>query len=40
MAVFAGIAVGGTPDTTVLGTVDGEVPDARRQRAVDRFLGR
>jgi LCP family protein required for cell wall assembly len=37
-AVFAGLAVGGTPDTSVLGTVDGNVPDDRRQRAVERFL--
>ena len=38
MAVFAAMAVGGTPDTRVLGTVDGNVPDAKRQSAVRDFL--
>lgn len=37
-AVFAGLAIGGTPETSVLGTVDGNVPDERKQRAVERFL--
>ena len=40
-AVFAGIAVGGTPDTSVLGTVDGNVPDGQRdggRRALPRRL--
>lgn len=38
MAVFGSLAIGGTPETNVLGTVDGNVPDARRQAAVDRFM--
>ncbi len=38
MSVFANLAVRGTPDTTVLGTVSGEVPDALRQRQVEKFL--
>ena len=37
-AVFAGLAIGGTPETRVLGTVDGNVPEGRKQRAVARFL--
>ena len=37
-AVFAGLAIGGTPETRVLGTADGNVPDDRKQRAVERFL--
>jgi hypothetical protein len=38
MAVFGALAIGGTPETSVLGTVDGNVPDDRKQRAVERFL--
>jgi hypothetical protein len=38
MAVFAGLAIGGTPETRVLGTVDGNVPDALKQRRVAQFL--
>ena len=38
MAVFAGLAVGGTPETRVLGTPDGNVPEQRKARAVDQFL--
>lgn len=38
LAVFANLAVGGTPEPNVLGTVDGIVPEERRQRAVERFL--
>jgi LCP family protein required for cell wall assembly len=38
MAVFGGLAIGGDPETNVLGTVDGNVPDARRQAAVRRFM--
>ena len=37
-AVFAGLAIGGTPETSVLGTADGNVPEDRKQRAVERFL--
>ena len=37
-AVFAGLAIGGTPETSVLGTVDGNVPDDAKRRAVERFL--
>jgi len=36
--VFAAMAVGGSPRTRVLGTVSGEVPEARREREVRRFL--
>ena len=38
MAVFANLAVGGTPETRVLGTEDGNVPEERRARAVEKFL--
>jgi LCP family protein required for cell wall assembly len=38
MAVFGGMAIGGTPETRVLGTADGNVPDDRKARAVDTFL--
>jgi LCP family protein required for cell wall assembly len=38
MAVFAGLAIGGTPETNVLGAFDGNVPDSRRQAAVSRFM--
>jgi LCP family protein required for cell wall assembly len=38
MAVFASIAIGGTPETRVLGTESGEVPDALKQRRVEQFL--
>jgi LCP family protein required for cell wall assembly len=38
MAVFGGLAIGGTPETRVLGTVDGNVPEGRKDRAVERFL--
>ncbi len=38
MAVFGSIAVGGTPQTRVLGTENGEVPDALKQRRVEQFL--
>jgi LCP family protein required for cell wall assembly len=38
MAVFAGLTIGGTPETRVLGTPDGNVPEERRRRFVARFL--
>jgi LCP family protein required for cell wall assembly len=38
MAVFANLAVGGTPETRVLGTESGDVPDALKQRRVEQFL--
>jgi len=38
MGVFAALAVGGSPQTSVLGTESGVVPDAQRDRAVRRFL--
>ncbi len=38
MAVFGSLAIGGTPETRVLGTNDGNVPEDRRQRAVEKFL--
>jgi hypothetical protein len=31
------MAVGGTPSTHVLGTLDGNVPDALKQREVEAF---
>ena len=37
-AVIANLAIGGTPETHVLGTVSGEVPDDLRAREVRRFL--
>ena len=37
-AVFAGLAIGGTPETRVLGTTSGDVPDALKQRRVEQFL--
>jgi LCP family protein required for cell wall assembly len=38
MAVFANLAMGGTPETAVLGTPSGQVPESVRDRAVRRFL--
>ena len=38
MGVFANLSVRGTPETEVLGTVSGEVPEELRQRAVEKFL--
>ncbi|HWT94067.1 MAG TPA: LCP family protein [Solirubrobacteraceae bacterium] len=38
MAVFGSLATGGTPETNVLGTISGEVPEDRKQRAVSKFL--
>ncbi|HEV3000134.1 MAG TPA: LCP family protein [Solirubrobacteraceae bacterium] len=38
MAVFADLATRGTPETVVLGTLSGEVPDELRRRQVERFL--
>lgn len=38
MAVFGSLALGGTPETNVLGTISGEVPEDRKQRAVSKFL--
>ena len=38
MAVFANLAVGGTPETRVLGTPSGEVPEELKQRRVEQFL--
>ncbi len=37
-AVFASLAIGGTPDAVVLGTPSGEVPEELRQRRVRKFL--
>ena len=37
-AVIVNLAIGGTPETHVLGTVSGEVPDELRSREVRRFL--
>jgi LCP family protein required for cell wall assembly len=38
MGLLSAVGVGGTPETSVLGTPTGEVPEALRQRAVRRFL--
>lgn len=38
MAVFADLAVGGSPETNVLGTLDGNVPESRKSAAVRRFM--
>ena len=38
MAVFANLAVRGTPESAVLGTPSGEVPDALKDAAVEKFL--
>ena len=37
-AVIGNLAIGGTPDTRVLGTASGEVPDDVRRREVRRFV--
>jgi len=36
--VFAGLAIGGSPETHVLGTPSGIVPESARAAAVRRFL--
>ena len=38
LGVFSALAFAGNPETNVLGTIDGNVPDAVRQEAVQRFL--
>ena len=38
MSVFANLAVRGTPDSVVLGTVSGDVPEDLKQRRVEKFL--
>ena len=38
MSVFANMAVRGTPDTVVLGTVSGSVPEELKRRQVEKFL--
>ncbi|HEX8084741.1 MAG TPA: LCP family protein [Solirubrobacteraceae bacterium] len=38
MAVFGNLAVRGTPDTVVLGTLSGEVPEELRRRQVEKFM--
>jgi LCP family protein required for cell wall assembly len=38
MGVFAALAAGGNPQTSVLGTDSGVVPEALKERAVRRFL--
>jgi LCP family protein required for cell wall assembly len=38
MSVFANLSVRGTPESVVLGTISGEVPDDLRRRRVERFL--
>jgi LCP family protein required for cell wall assembly len=38
LGVFAALGVAGTPRTHVLGTLDGNVSEARKQEAVQRFL--
>ncbi|MDP9400121.1 MAG: LCP family protein [Actinomycetota bacterium] len=39
LGLFAALAVGGDPETKVLGTVSGEVPETLRRARVDDFLG-
>jgi LCP family protein required for cell wall assembly len=38
LGVFSALSVTGTPQTNVLGTLSGQVPEALKQRAVRRFL--
>jgi len=38
LGVYAALGFGGNPETNVLGTVDGNVPESLKQRAVRRFL--
>jgi len=38
LGLFSALAVSGTPKTNVLGTLSGEVPDAVKRKAVQRFL--
>jgi len=38
LGVYSALAFAGNPETNVLGTIDGNVPDAVRQEAVRRFL--
>jgi LCP family protein required for cell wall assembly len=38
MSVFASLSVRGTPESVVLGTVSGEVPEDLKQRRVEKFL--
>jgi len=38
LGLFGALAVGGTPQTRVLGSLDGTVPEERKQREVQRFL--
>jgi len=38
MAVFANLAVRGTPETVVLGSPNGQVPDQLKQSLVEKFL--
>ena len=40
LGVFGALAVAGTPETQVLGTISGQVPDAVRREKVRRFLAR
>ena len=38
MSVFANLAARGTPETVVLGTISGDVPDELKRRRVEKFL--
>jgi LCP family protein required for cell wall assembly len=38
LAVFADLAVGGSPETNVLGTLDGNVPEDKKNAAVKQFM--
>ena len=38
MSVFGNLAVRGTPETVVLGTISGEVPEQLKQQRVEKFL--
>jgi LCP family protein required for cell wall assembly len=37
-AVFGNLSIRGTPDTVVLGTISGQVPEELKQRQVEKFL--
>ena len=38
IGLFAALSVAGTPDTEILGTISGQVPEALKQAKVRRFL--
>jgi hypothetical protein len=38
LGLFGALSVAGTPETQILGTVSGQVPEALKQARVRRFL--